>query len=240
MIPKIGYSILDLKKFSKEKLPFETYELRASSIKPNIKIIADLKEKFDGEDLSLHSGLSRIFSCRKKGYPEFSDSEMNILKYEIIISKIIGIKRINFHMTNYELEKEDILKFKKIIEFAKNEGIELIYENHVCSSRAIFYIAEKFPELKMCLDLGHLNIAISQNAFGMDLDEFLEKIKDKIIHIHAHNNDGKMDLHQGIDKGRFDWKNVIKKLPNVEKIIVEVRDIEDAIETKKILENFLI
>jgi len=238
MRPKISYSILNLKKFSKDDFLFEAYELRASSIRPNIKLITDLKEKFNGENLSMHSGLSRIFSCIKKGYPNFSNSEMDILKYEIMISKIIGIKKIIFHMTHDELKNEEIKKFKEMMAFAKKEGVELIYENHVCSARAILYLKEKFPELKMCLDFGHLNLAISKNIFEMDLEDFLEEIKEKIIHVHIHNNDGKKDLHQEINNGTFDWKKVLVKLPNLEKVIVEVMDEDEARESKKLLEEF--
>ena len=101
MNPKIGYSILDWKRFPKEKFPFDTYELRASSIKPNIKMIIDLKEKFGKEDLSLHSGLSRIFSCNQRGYAQFSSSEMDILRYEIMISMpwTIKFKKISLKRT---------------------------------------------------------------------------------------------------------------------------------------------
>lgn len=238
MKPKIGYSILSLRKFSKETIPFDTYELRSSLIKPNIKKVLNLKKDFGGMDLSLHSKLNRIFSCKAYGYNEFSNHELEILKYEIMISKIIGIKRINFHMTNLKLEKEEIERFNKIIEFAKDNGVELIYENHVCSANAILYIKKIFPGLKMCLDLGHLNIAIKQNIFEMKLEEFIEKINDRIIHVHAHNNDGERDTHSKITKGTLDWENILKKLTHLEKVIIEVKDLEDALQTKKILEKF--
>jgi sugar phosphate isomerase/epimerase len=114
----------------------------------------------------------------------------------------------------------------------------LIYEYHVCSARAILYILENFPEINICLDLGHLNIAIFQDAFGMDLDSFIEKAKNRVVHIHIHNNDGRSDSHCGINNGIFKWEDVLSNLPNVEKVILEVRDFKEAIESREILREF--
>ena len=105
--PKICCSIGNLKEFSFEDYDFEGYEFKAEapSFKPNIIILIKLREMFKEKDLSLHSQLSRIFSCNEKGFPEFSEAEINILKSEIIIAKILNIKQINFHMKERSEER---------------------------------------------------------------------------------------------------------------------------------------
>jgi sugar phosphate isomerase/epimerase len=241
MKPKICCSIAKLKEFSFEDYPFEGYELKIEEgIKPNIIILLKTKETFQGKDLSLHSQLSRIFSCVERGVPDFADAEMNILKSEIIISKIIGIKQIIFHMRESPLNKEEKKKFNEIIKFAEKNGIEMVYENHVCSEKVILNVLKTFPKLKFCLDIGHLNVAMHNKNFDMDLNKFLKKVKTKLVNIHAHNNYGEKDEHNSIEDGNLEWKKVLEKLKesNLKKIVIENRNKEDAIKTKEALERF--
>lgn len=242
MNPLICYSIGNMKKFSFEDYPFEGYEFKVSAegFKPNILILLKLKEIFKGKGLSLHSQLSRIFSCNERGYPEFNEAELNILKAEIIISKIIGIKQISFHMKETEFTKDEIEKFNEVIEFAKQNGIEMIYENHVCSEEVIFRILETFPKVNFCLDMGHLNVAIHKGKFRINLDEFLDKVKSKLVSIHMHNNYGDRDSHNPVNDGNFPWKKVLDKLKNqnLRKIILENRTKEEVAKSKKLLEEY--
>jgi len=242
MRPKICCSIGNLKEFSFNDYDFEGYEFKAEApgFKPNIIILIKLREMFKGKDLSLHSQLSRIFSCNERGFPEFSNAEVNILKSEIIISKMIGIKQINFHMKETEFTKEEIDKFNEIIDFAEKNGIEMIYENHVCSEGAIFRALETFPRVNFCLDIGHLNVAIQTGKFKMNLNEFVEKVKPKLVHIHAHNNYGEKDGHNSLDKGNFNWRNLFDKLKdsNLRKIIFENRTKKEVDESKNLIKEY--
>ncbi len=242
MKPKICYSIIDLKEFSFEAFPFEGYEFKAfgKGLKPNIIILLKLREMFKGKDLSLHSQLSRIFSCNENGFPEFSEAELNILKSEIIISKIIGIKQINFHMKEEEFTSEEIKKFNEIIKFANECDIEMVYENHVCSDEIILRVLKTFPKINFCLDIGHLNVAMHKGDFKMNLEEFVEKVKSRLIHIHAHNNYGEKDEHNSLNSGNFDWNKILSKLKgsNLRKIIIENEAKEDILASKELLESY--
>lgn len=239
---KICYSIGNLKEFSFEESPFEGYEFKTlgKGFSPNIILLLKLKEMFKGKDLSIHSQLSRIFSCNEKGFPEFSEAEMNILKSEIIISKIIGVKQINFHMKETEFTNDEIKKFNEIIELANKNGIEMVYENHVCSAEVIFRVLKNFPKVNFCLDIGHLNVAIHQGKFKMDLEDFVEKVKSRLVHIHMHNNYGEKDEHNSLDKGNFDWEKILDESKNgyLKKIIIENKTKEDSLKSKKLLEEY--
>lgn len=240
--PKICYSIGNLKEFSFEDFDFEGYEFKAEApgFKPNIIILSKLKEKFKGKDLSLHSQLSRIFSCSDRGFPEFTDAELNILKSEIVISKILGIKQINFHMKETIFTEKEMRDFNGIIDFAYSNGIEMIYENHVCSDEVIFRVLSSFPKVNFCLDLGHLNVAIHKGLFKISIKDFLEKTKNKLVHIHAHNNFGERDEHNSINQGNLDWKFILDNLQNsnLRKIIFENRTKKEVDESKKIINGY--
>ncbi len=47
----------------------------------------------------------------------------------------------------------------------------------------------KVPDLYFCLDLGHARMA------GQDPKAFLEALGPRLVHVHAHTNDGRYDLH---------------------------------------------
>jgi hypothetical protein len=47
----------------------------------------------------------------------------------------------------------------------------------------------EIPELHFCLDLGHAQMA------GVSPEAFLEALGPRLIHVHAHTNDGRYDLH---------------------------------------------
>ena len=59
--------------------------------------------------------------------------------------------------------------------------------------------------LGLCFDSGHANI--ETNSY-----EYFEKLKDRLISIHIHDNDGEKDLHQIPYYGTTDWFRVTKIL----------------------------
>ena len=243
----ICLAIQNLKEFSFEKYPFEGYELkfRSEGFKFNILKVLELKEKFKGHDLSVHSQLSRIFSCSKRGCPEFNEAELDLLKAEIVTSQIIGIRQIIFHLKQGLLTEEEKARLREIIDFAKQKGIEMIYESKcLCEAKTAIALLEDFPEVNYCLDFGHINTSLEGNRLGMDLMEFIDKIQSRIVYIHAHNNNGEEDTHNSLDSGTFPWRKVLDKLKdsNLKKVIIECKPKnslqDDILDTKKLLEDY--
>jgi len=118
----------------------------------------------------------------------------------------------------------------------------MIYEsNGFFYGKTCLDILKRFPKLKYNLDLGHLNTALGNKTLCMSLDEFINKIKDRVVYIHAHNNNGKKDEHVSLEKGTLDWKHVLNMLDlsKIRKIIIEVNGIAGIKKTKKLLENYI-
>ena len=70
-------------------------------------------------------------------------------------------------------------------------------------------ILEQFPSLKITLDIGHANIGSKNGKRNL---EFIEKLGDKIGHIHASDNFGKEDNHLPIGAGIINFKKIMKRL----------------------------
>ena len=70
-------------------------------------------------------------------------------------------------------------------------------------------IFKEFSSLKICLDTGHANI---EDPYNTRLFEFVQKIGDKIGHVHISDNHGKKDEHLGVGQGNINFKKFITQL----------------------------
>jgi sugar phosphate isomerase/epimerase len=61
--------------------------------------------------------------------------------------------------------------------------------------------------LTICLDIGHVNANSSK-----DLPEWIGGLGDRIRYVHLHNNDGILDDHWRLDKGKIDVSQVLELL----------------------------
>ena len=79
-----------------------------------------------------------------------------------------------------------------------------------------FYRETNLP-VGIVMDLGHANLE-------GQIEPFFNMLADKIIHIHASDNDGVEDQHLGIGQGKIDWNwfaQTIKKLGYDKTVILE-------------------
>lgn len=61
--------------------------------------------------------------------------------------------------------------------------------------------------LKICLDVGHVNVFSTE-----PVTEWIKGASDRIGYVHLHNNNGKSDLHNGLEDGTIPIKEVIDHL----------------------------
>jgi len=117
---------------------------------------------------------------------------------------------------------------------AKDYGVKIAIENvpepypFVMKSVEDFakFYEEVNENIDMVLDIGHANI-------NGQTESFLTTFKNRIVHIHAHDNNGKSDQHLGIGYGTVDWQKIagtLKRMGNDKTIVVEsVEHVEESI-----------
>jgi sugar phosphate isomerase/epimerase len=80
------------------------------------------------------------------------------------------------------------------------------------------------------MDLGHANLE-------GQIEPFFKMLADKIIHIHASDNDGIEDQHFGIGQGKIDYNwfaQTLKKISYDKTVIVEsITNVPDSIQKLK-------
>ncbi|MCP4664909.1 MAG: sugar phosphate isomerase/epimerase, partial [Deltaproteobacteria bacterium] len=97
-----------------------------------------------------------------------------------------------------------ITSLEAIVEKADRLGLCLCLENMFPQSNALvdagdfMEIFDRFPGLKMTLDIGHANIG---SRGGERTLGFLERCQDRIEHVHVSDNLGKEDIHLPVGAG---------------------------------------
>ena len=99
-------------------------------------------------------------------------------------------------------------------EFLKEDpGVEIVLENVLeTQPDMILDILEGVddPRLRMCFDVGHIN------AYSyIPIMDWLETCAPWIGHIHVNNNDGREDLHQGLQDGIIPMKELLQRIESL-------------------------
>jgi sugar phosphate isomerase/epimerase len=109
--------------------------------------------------------------------------------------------------------------FKVASEYGVKIAIENVPEPYPCLMKNVEDFKKFYDEIGedigLVLDIGHANI-------NGQIELFLKTFADRIVHIHAHDNDGKNDQHFGIGYGNIDWKNIANLLKRIsyDKVVV--------------------
>ena len=145
---------------------------------------------------------------------------------EIRIARKVGIDLINFHANLNGMfygEKRKILldnlikSLREIVNHAKNSNVHVMLENTPLSNGIhavdeFKYIVDNVATLFVHLDVPH---AFTSGGMKSVID-YINTFRDKIIHIHWHDNHGKRDEHLPIGEGFIDHQRAIKALKGID------------------------
>lgn len=187
-----------------------------------------------GLDYSVHSKTKKVFS----DVSQFTRAETEMLKAEIVACDMIGAKELVFHLKNKKLTETEGEALQEVIDFSKEHNVKMVYESpSKLRADVSLDVLQRF-DVGYNLDLGHLNCGVVNETIGCSMDEFIERVKDRVMYVHAHNNYGKDD-HLALNNGSLDWKRVLDKLDlNDAKVVIEVKNREDVMNSKRELEEY--
>lgn len=98
---------------------------------------------------------------------------------------------------------------RDLVRLAKKYKISVMYEpinTEKDNVKNVSEILKRVPGLWLHVDIGHANL------HGREPEEFILRFRDKIKHVHMHDNDGHSDLHIPMGCGRIDWSRLIRIL----------------------------
>jgi sugar phosphate isomerase/epimerase len=97
-----------------------------------------------------------------------------------------------------------------LVVFAKQRGVTIALENtpgELASSEALvdFLRQTRLGNLRLCFDIGHAHI-------GEGVDAAFDRMRDRVVTTHIHDNRGDRDDHLIPFEGAIDWEAVMGKL----------------------------
>ncbi|HUW72126.1 MAG TPA: sugar phosphate isomerase/epimerase [Candidatus Humimicrobiaceae bacterium] len=253
--PKIGFVGLDRQNTLDDlnfaiKNGFDCYEIQGIGEKFDFesKIIKQIKKISEENNVSLGLHAMQSLWPIASLIPELSYGVVKFMKKEIILAHKIGAQRITVHGGEKDkLKRKDsaaknfkvlIKNLKEIVNFGRKYKIKIGLENSFASNKLcrtpkdLLRVASSVKGLGITLDVGHANIV------NFNLLEYFKKIKNLIINIHLHDNNGKFDEHALIGKGNINFKRFLrecKKSNYFGPFILEIFPRKNALKGKKIL-----
>ncbi|MCD6518460.1 MAG: sugar phosphate isomerase/epimerase [Anaerolineae bacterium] len=160
-------------------------------------------QEFHLQLLDLHgsSGVEKNWASSRE-YERLSGVEL--VQNRIAMAAHLGSGVVIMHVWEYS---EPIKRSLDELEpFARAHGVRIALENlgFPESFEIIAQIlADYSPDyLGLCYDAGHGNLS------GCDGLTWLEKLKDRLISVHLHDNDGQSDQHKPLFSGTIDWERL--------------------------------
>ncbi len=151
-------------------------------------------------------------------------TELRVCAVEIIKQYLeafvdIGCDKVTIH-SNWPpslFSEDEGIKFQtesiqSILGFAGEVGVKIMLEpigtvhDHASNIDSLLALNQ---ELYFHADIGHLNI------FGREPVKYLCRYKDKLMHVHLHDNNGIDDLHLPIGSGNIDWDHLVSVLKSI-------------------------
>lgn len=108
---------------------------------------------------------------------------------------------------------QNLSSVRLLQKIAENYGVKIAIENVPEPFPFLMKNVEQFTkfykeineDIALVLDIGHTNIS-------QQTEQFIRNFASKIVHIHAHDNNGKDDQHLGVGYGTVDWKTTVALL----------------------------
>ena len=182
----------------------------------------------------LHAPSNELFPCAI----DEKARELAAYRYRqaIDLAKRYGSKKVVIHGGYHPWMYYPVWYVGQSVSFWKDflkedPGVEIVLENVLeTQPDLILEILEGVddPRLRMCFDVGHIN------AYSyIPIMDWLETCAPWIGHIHVNNNDGREDLHQGLQDGIIPMKELLQR---IESLCPEATITLEMTETKSSLE----
>ncbi|WP_456418599.1 sugar phosphate isomerase/epimerase family protein [Methanocaldococcus infernus] len=216
----------------------------------NIKLLRDAKEKYK-VDIVVHAPFADL-------NPASMNYRVRELTINCIRDAIEGAYELDAELVvihpGYIPElwkdlKEEVLDnnfstILKLVEIAEDYGVKLGLENMPNFPGVLCQKAEELKNILNEIDSKYLGVTLDighANTVG-NIEEFIDELRNKIIHIHIHDNNGERDEHLAIGEGKINFYRVLKKLVKIgyDKILtIENKNLRDALKSKEILLEIL-
>jgi sugar phosphate isomerase/epimerase len=131
----------------------------------------------------------------------------------------LGARLLVVHPSRFGMEDEtpmDVPAVRRLCAQARDLGVTLALENVPSGLPTLQHALDavgRDPEatgLGICLDTGHANLSATADAIPPV--RFVEALRDVIVQVHVHDNNGRDDQHLPPGDGTLDWPPLLEAL----------------------------
>jgi sugar phosphate isomerase/epimerase len=88
------------------------------------------------------------------------------------------------------------------------------------------------PNVQAVLDIAHAHL------HQLDISQYYRNIKNELVEMHIHNNDGRQDLHNAIDDGTIDYEKFFRANKVTVPVIMEIKNVAEAVRSLQWIKRF--
>ena len=145
----------------------------------------------------------------------------------IEFASLFGVKKLTLHpgSVGSDLSRRDAISYcakniKEICQFAKKYNMYVMLENLI-GPQELMRTPEEYFEIKRLVneenlrfifDVAHFHASQFDDGKTERILDFIDQIKDDLMHIHVSDNDGTRDMHAPIGSGNIDYASYFAKL----------------------------
>lgn len=157
------------------------------------------------------------------GFNNIDQRILSVLEKDLRLAKMLKIKTVVAH-TRYDVfynrTRQDYTVYHlltKMDRLAQKYNIKIGLENMDGCAGNLKFILKKIKEAKckklgLTVDFGHAFM----DRYTVDfMCEAILQAKNKLFHIHAHENDGQFDNHAALGSHNFNWQKVFRALNKI-------------------------
>ncbi len=164
-------------------------------------------------------------------------AEIVVVHGGLIHKDAVGIQKLS------QIGRENLVQnLRKLGDAASQKGIRIGLENSP-PNKNVLLIPGWNEQISILKEVDHPAVgAVFDMAHAhlhdLNLAEYFEQIEKYLIEIHIHNNNGREDLHLGINRGEIDYGLFFREYATDVPIIMEIRNISEAMESIEWVRNF--
>ena len=182
--------------------------------------------------------------------PEIRRAVILNLKKAIVLAQKVGADRVTVHAGFRELPGQAaklsyrslIKNLREVVRIGKQHSINICLENFDANPFFLCFELEDFLNvlnsvkgLKATFDVGHANTTKTKPH------KYFRAVKDFVMDMHVHDNNGRADEHKCIGQGNIDFKKLFsecKKAGYFGPFILEVFPYKNILKSRKLLLDF--
>ena len=151
--------------------------------------------------------------------PELKEGVLKNVRKALRLANDVGADRLTIHPGYREMPGPALdisygaltSNLKDVAALGKEAGVAICLENFdndddlLCKEPAeLLKVLGAVEGLKVTLDVGHAHTT------STDPEAYFGKVKDRLLDMHVHDNNGKADEHAGLGKGNIDFKRLFR------------------------------